>query len=341
MKIAVLAVTENGLIIADRMKTRFDDELEIFAPPAMGRDNPWLLDLVSEIFLDYDGLVFISAVGIAVRAVAPHLRDKTVDPAIVVVDEAGAFSVSLVSGHIGGANDLAIKVADAVGAVPVITTATDTHGKPALDLFMKELGLKTDDMTRLTRVSSGILRGESACIFADIGLGRWGDRVRAVYSVRPLDQLKRYGSAYEHVVIVVDEEVPQVRPGTLILKIRRVYAGIGSRKGVTLDEVRDAIRSALGSQGLHLHNLKGIASIDIKNEEKAFYEAAEHFGVEVQLYPADKLDAVAVNRSDFVKEKVGADGVCEPAAILVSEGGTLILPKTVHGKVTVALAEQG
>lgn len=341
MKLAVIAVTESGVKIAKLCQERFDDDVDVFGPPGDGRDAPWLMDLVGEIFPRYDGIVFVSAVGIAVRAIAPHLRDKTIDPAVVVADEAGGFSVSLISGHIGGANDLALRVSDAVGAVPVITTATDIHGKPALDLFMKELGLKTDDMPRLTRVSSGILRGESACIFADIGLGRWGDRVRAAYSVRPLDQIKRYRNAYEHVVVVVDEEVPQVRPGTLILKIRRVYAGIGSRKNVTDDEVRDAVRGALGSQGLHIHNLKGLASIDIKSEEKAFYEAAEHFGVEVSLFPAEKLNAVAPTSSDFVKEKVGADGVCEPAAILASAGGTLILPKTVHGRVTVALAEQG
>ncbi|HZD60609.1 MAG TPA: cobalamin biosynthesis protein CbiG, partial [Anaerolineae bacterium] len=187
MRTAVLAVTESGTRVANLIKEQLEDiDVEVFAPPKEERKKPWLVELVGNVFSKYDALVFVSAVGIAVRAIAPHLRGKMVDPAVVVVDDTGAFSISLVSGHVGGANDLARKVSDAVGAIPVITTATDISGKPALDLFMKELGLKTDDVEKLKRVSSGILRGESACIFADISLGRWGDRVRAAYSVRPL-----------------------------------------------------------------------------------------------------------------------------------------------------------
>jgi len=340
MKTAVLAVTESGTKIANLIKERLDDDVEIFAPPKKASNKPWLLSLVKEIFAKYDALVFVSAVGIAVRAIAPNLREKTVDPAVVVVDDTGAFSISLVSGHIGGANDLARKVSDAVGAMPVITTATDINGKPALDLFMKELGLKTNDMPRLKRISSGILRGEAACIFADISLGRWGDRVKAAYSVRPLKHLKKYGKIYDHVVAVTDDATIDTLPGTLILQPRRIFAGIGCRKGVSFDDVRDAVKSALGSQDLHMHNLKGLASIDIKRDEKALHEAAEHFEIGLTLFSAEELDKVAPGQSDFVKEKVGAGGVCEPAAILASKGGKLIVPKTIYGEITIALAEE-
>ncbi|MBE0446606.1 MAG: cobalt-precorrin 5A hydrolase [Actinobacteria bacterium] len=341
MKTAVLAVTENGTKIAKLIKDHLEDaDVEIFAPSKEERKKSWLLNLVGRVFAKYDALVFISAVGIAVRAIAPHLREKTLDPAVVVVDDSGAFSISLVSGHVGGANDLARKVSDAIGAMPVITTATDIFGKPALDLFMTELGLKTGDMKRLKRISSGILRGESACIFADISLGRWGDRVKAAYSVRPLKQLKNYGKVYDHIIAVVSDEMPDTRPGTLILRTRRVFAGVGCRKDVAFEEVRDTIKGALASKGLHTHNLRGLASIDLKSGERVLYETADHFEVDVTLFPPEELDRVAPNRSDFVKEKVGAGGVCEPAAILASKGGRLILPRTVYGKVTIALAEE-
>lgn len=341
MRIAVFAVTDSGLKIANRIKKGLKDEVSVFSAPEDDSNKSWLMDTVSDMFNQHEALVFVSAVGIAVRAIAPHIRDKTVDPAVVVVDNSGAFSISLLSGHIGGANDLARKVADVVGAMPVITTATDVFGKPAIDLLMKELGLKTGDMANLRRVSSGILRGESACIFADIPLGRWGDRVKASYNVRPLSRLAKYEKAYEHVVVILDDE--QVRPkrqDALVLKVRRVYAGVGFKKGATANDLKRALRTALAKRSLHTYNLKGLASIDIKSEDQALLEAAKYFNVEVVCYPAEELDKATPNISEFVKEKVGAGGVCEPAAILSSKGGKLILPKTVYGKVTVALAEE-
>jgi cobalamin biosynthesis protein CbiG len=143
------------------------------------------------------------------------------------------------------------------------------------------------------------------------------------------------------VVVVAENDVlPDMKPGALALKTRRIFAGVGCRKGVSYEEVRDAVRSALAGKDLHIHNLRGLASIDIKNGEHALYKAADNFGVSIALFAADDLDKVAPNKSDFVKEKVGADGVCEPAAILASKGGKLILPKTVYGRITVALAEE-
>ncbi len=342
MKLAVFTVTENGTKIANQIKERLKDRVEIFSPPKsrLGTSKPWLMDLVSDNFPKYDGFVFVSAVGIAVRALAPHLKDKTIDPAVVVVDDTGAFSISLLSGHIGGANDLAREVADAVGAMPVITTATDVSGKPAIDIFMKDLGLKIDDKAGLKRVSAGILRGESACIFADIKLGRWGDRAKVAYSVRPLGQLEKYRKVYDHVIVIVSDQNIKTEKGELILKPRRIFAGVGCQKGVTTDEVKQAVKALLAGNGLHGHNLKGLASIDIKSEEAALFKAAEDFNVEVLLYPAEKLDEIAPSKSQFVKEKVGAGGVCEPAAILASRGGKLIATKMVYGRVTVALAEE-
>lgn len=340
MKLAVFTVTENGLKIADKIKEKLSDSIDIFAAPKTDKSKPWLMNLVKEVFSKYDGFIFISAVGIAVRALAPNIKDKAVDPAVVVVDDSGAFSISLLSGHIGGANDLARQIADAVGAMPVITTATDVSGKPAIDLFMKDLGLKTTNKQGLKRVSAGILRGDSVCIFADIKLGRWGDRAKVAYSVRPLSQLIRYGKSYDHIVAVVDDEKMQLGRGILVLRTRRIYAGVGFQKGVSADDIKQAIRASLASKNLHMHNLKGLASIDIKGNDKALYEAADHFNVAISLYPAEQLDEVAPNTSQFVKDKVGAGGVCEPAAILASKGGKLIAEKTVYGKVTVALAEE-
>ncbi|MDI6716337.1 MAG: cobalt-precorrin 5A hydrolase [Actinomycetota bacterium] len=340
MRLAIFAITENGIKIANRIKERIDDEVEIFTPPKAKGSKSWIGSIVKEVFPEFDGLIFISAVGIAVRAIAPHLRDKTIDPAVVVVDDAGAFSISLLSGHIGGANDLARKIGDTVGAMPVITTATDIAGKPAIDLLMKDLGLKTRDKAALKRISAAILRGETACIFADIGLGRWGDRARAHYSVRPLSHLEKYGNAYENVVIIEDDTPVNTDVDALVLKTRRVFAGIGCRKGIRSEEVKRAIRAALASKGLHMHNLKGLASIEHKSDEQGLLEATRHLNVGIHFYSAEELEKVSTNKSDFVKDKVGAGAVCEPAAILASKGGKLIVPKTIYGKVTVALAEE-
>lgn len=340
MRTAVFAVTKNGLTIAKKIQRGLRSTVDIYTQPG-DTPSPWLLDAVGDAFEHYDALVFICAVGIAVRAVAPHVSNKATDPAVVVVDDAATFSISLLSGHIGGANDLAREVADLVCAMPVITTATDIGGKPAIDLMMKDLGLKTGDKEGIRRVSTGIVNGDSACVFADIRLGRWGDRLKASYSIRPLPQLNRYENDYNHVVVIVnDVDAQPSRRDALVLRTRRVFAGVGCRKDVSTDEVRKAVKKALAQAGLRKYNLKGFASIDIKRDESALVETATDYGVGLALYPAEELDRVAPSESSFVKEQVGTGGVCEPAAILASKGGTLTLPKTVYGNVTVALAEE-
>ncbi|HEY3373911.1 MAG TPA: cobalt-precorrin 5A hydrolase [Candidatus Aquicultor sp.] len=369
MKIAVFAVTENGERIANNIDAGLNDSVTIYKAPKPVQTKvadteqkpPWLLDAVRDAFARYDALVFVSATGIAVRAIAPHIQAKTTDPAVIVVDDTASFAISLLSGHVGGANALTMRIAGATGAVPVITTATDRAGLPALDLFTKDMGFRTGDMAAFRSITAAILRGESACVFTNLPLADWDERLRKAYDIRPLSEIEPHAGAYSHIVIVpstagdmitsTDEAAAQkieaiitkaasdLEQNMLVLQPRQIYVGIGCRRGVAVAEVQEAIEKALDMVGLHAYNVRGFASIDIKRDEAALSEAAKVYNVDVVFFPASELDAHAPGSSDFVRDTVGTGGVCEPAAILASKGGALILPKTVFGRVTVAMAE--
>ncbi len=290
-------------------------------------------ELTTSLFQRYDSLICIMASGIVVRSIAPLLRHKASDPAVLVIDEHGRFVISLLSGHLGRANDDARRIAALLGAEPVITTATDVAGSLAVDTLAMQLDCAIDDLMAAKQVTAEIVNGEPVALTSPWPLDMpLPDNLRQVTSD---DDLQVYRG-----LIVISETQPDRRHDNQVWLIpRRIVAGIGCRRGKSMDDILTAIRQALDEAAIDPRALHRLASVDLKADEAGLITAAQALNVPLRIVSRDdisRLDA-AYSTSDFVQSAIGVAGVCEPAALLVS-GGPLILPKRGGNGVAVALA---
>lgn len=307
---------------------RFADDLGIGAYESL---ESWTAEHV----VSDDALLFVSAAGIAVRAIAPHVRDKFTDPAVVSVDEAGRFAVPLLSGHVGGANDLARAVARITGGQAVVSTATDVNGLFAVDEWAARHGFAIGERALAKEVSAALLEGRPVGFKVCDGFDVGDDMPRGVTVVEE-DASAEPALELGFVVSLDDAVHPFAR--TLHLVPRCVTVGIGCRRGTHFDVARDAVLTALAHAHIAPRAVTTLASIDVKADEQALHELAAAQGWSLAFYSADELAALPgdFTPSAFVKKTVGVDNVCERAAC--AAGGRLVLGKQAHDGVTVALA---
>lgn len=280
--------------------------------------------------VDCDLIVFVGAAGIAVRAVAPYLAGKAFDPAVLVIDEAGRFVVPILSGHLGGANALAERLADGLGATAVITTATDGRAAFAVDTWAAAHGCAVVDPQNIKHVSGALLRGEPVGLRSDFPVeGRLPAQVT-------LD-----GTPDSGFVIGFDTKAAPFAH-TLHLVPRVVYLGLGCRKGTDAQTIEQAAQAALNNAGVPWEAVRGVASIDVKQNEPGLLRFCEAHGLPLTVFSAETLQAVSgdFTPSDFVARTVGVDNVCERAAVCAAAGGALLCRKTAQNGVTTALAQQ-
>ena len=278
-----------------------------------------------EAFHSADALLFIGSCGIAVRAIAPFVKKKTEDPAVVAIDEIGRFAIPLLSGHIGGANELALKIAEAAGAVPVVTTATDINGLFAADDWARSQGMTVANPERIKRVSSKVLSGQKLRIKSEFEISG-----RMPECLEPAEN-----GSYDILISFRNEE----DPGTLILVPRIVTLGVGCHRNIELSALEKAFEEILEKSGVRKEAVFQAATIDLKKDEPALLEFCEKHRLPLRIFTADELMAVPgdFSGSEFVKKITGVDNVCERAAVLAS-GGYLINKKEAGNGVTMALA---
>ncbi len=303
------------------------------APPGWTRLDSGLTEAVGGLFSGYRALVFVSATGIAVRAVAPHLRGKNSDPAVVVIDDLGRFAISLVSGHLGGANRLTELLAAGLGAVPVVTTATDAMGLVAPDLLASEFGWVPDPPNRLRGISAALAGGREVVWYCEpeflpVLTGRLGPKA----VIRSIETIP--ASLGGPAVLVTPRVVGQAGPGVLNLRPPCLAAGVGCR------------RAALDRAGMAETALGCLSTADLKAGEPGLVEAARRMGIPLVVVSRSEISQFegSYSRSEFVRRATGVEGVCEPAAMLTAKTEQLILGKTTFPKfpgVTVALAAAG
>ena len=287
-----------------------------------------------EQFETREGLLFIGAAGIAVRAIAPYIKDKAKDPAVVVMDEMGNYAVSLLSGHIGGANCLAREAAASVGAEPVITTATDIRGRFAVDVWAKEEGLFLSDMGITKKISADILNGIPVGFFSDFEVE--GELPEGLF---------RDKRCRRNVWITVKERGnPGLESEELRLIPKAVILGIGCRRGTLKETISDSVDRVLKQWNVAPESIMALATIDRKKDEEGLVRYAAEKGIPLFAYPAETLMEADgdFTSSSFVLETTGADNVCERAAVAcaeeVSGGGRICIRKQAGGGVTVAAA---
>lgn len=272
-------------------------------------------------------LIFIMAAGIVVRTIAPLLVDKKTDPAVVVIDEAGQHVISLLSGHLGGANSLAREVAEILNITPVITTASDVAGLPALDLWARDNDLSVRNPEALPSVMKRLIDSRTLHVFTehDVPL--------------PPAFLRTDERANADVIISLTES--SVSPEGVLLRPRVLSVGIGCNSGTPEQEIEAAVRSALGLAHLPFGAILNVATIDLKAKEPGLVDFCAHHNLPLVTYSADMLNQVPnVGHSDAVFRATGAYAVAEPAAMLASEADWLLVEKQKFPNVTVAVARR-
>ncbi len=345
MKLSIVCFTESGARLCEKLMKGFleaGDQCQGYGP-----ENKSLIPLSSSLkewtkeqFSEKDGIVFIGAAGIAVRAIAPFLEGKEKDPAVVVLDDLGRFSISLLSGHLGGANELAERAAEITGGQAVITTATDNHGGFAVDLFAKKHGLVITEIKKIKAVSSAVLRGEEVGFHSDF----------PVKGELPKELVMEKDCRMNFWITVRNEpekEKDAVLRDTLRDALRLVprilVVGIGCRKGISVQAIETAVDQTFLNWNLSLKGLMACASIDIKKEEAGICEYADGKGIPFYTFSSQALSQVEgeFSASSFVRQVTGVDNVCERAALAcVKEmgGGKLLVKKQVLNGVTIAVA---
>ncbi|WP_300158187.1 cobalamin biosynthesis protein [Solidesulfovibrio sp.] len=335
---AVYAVTEKGLALGRRLADHLGARL--CAPSRLAAAHaaePFdsLPALVAATFRDRPAHVFVCACGIAVRAIGPCLGDKARDPAVVCLDDAGRFAVSLLSGHLGGANDLTRELAAVVGAVAVVTTATDAAGAPAVEVLAREMGLAVGNPAAVRRVNAALAAGRRAAVFDPLGLFAVSDPAAAGFFEWVAAPQTPDGDTP---LVVVDWRVGPEAPDRLYLRPRVLAAGVGCRKGTPASDILGLVAHVCRQRGLAPESIGVVASIEAKRREPGLLEAAARLGARLEFFTAEQLAAVpAPNPSDTVKRHMGVGSVCEAAAMLASGGGRLLVAKTRTGFSTAAI----
>ena len=351
-KIAIWVITPNGKILADKIFQAMD-EVCLFCSErisAAGQEYTQfqsLSDAVRTQFHNCRGHIFITSTGIAVRMVAPVIRSKVEDPAVVVVDDRGQNAVSLLSGHIGGANKLTYRIAQIIGANPVITTATDVNQIPAIDVLAKEKHLFIENPQAIKSVNMALLTGEKLYVY-DPG-GYLGIPLPNAESLIHDEIFKRVtrdtyeNSIEKRPVVYVDDIRHDLPEDVLVLRPPSLVCGIGCNRNTTMQEMKALLEDVLTASNLAAPSLTCLASIDVKADEGGLISLAQHLGLPIIFFNRQELNQVKEikNPSKIVEKHVGVKSVCEAAAILAAKNGTLLVPKHSTQNATVALARIG
>lgn len=368
---AILSVSKRGAELGQRIKA-------LVAPHAVcyektGRESGGeaiyfdsLKPHMGDIFKTYDQVLCIMALGIVVRMIAPYIEHKSKDPAIVVMDEAGHHTISLLSGHLGGANEWATTIALAIDSDPVITTATDVNGLPAPDVWARNKQLTVDDFNTLIAVNSAVVAGEQVNYYIDESIPN-----SAILMQSAGEHVGKYGKVYgfivdcsadeakvnlvddkisvqmlqnsrSHCVVVTDKIIPTASH-QLILRPKTFTMGIGCRRDTPKELILEAITQSLEQHQLSPKSLLTAASVIVKQDEVGLLAAMRELGWPIKFYEQEEMEPIIeqqkLHESTFVKGTIGVGNVCETTALLAAKSQTLIQEKTIYPKTTIAIAQ--
>ncbi len=350
--VAIITLTKNGTDLGKRLGCVISNS-HLFAPSrfADGIPNVRAFDnsvskVIGEAFTRHDGLILILSLGIAVRALDGRMRDKHRDPAVVVLDEEGKFAISVLSGHVGGANELARNVAQLIGATPVITTASDVQDTIAVDLLGQELGWEIDGQENVTRVSAAIVNDEVVGLFQDAGEPDWWPRAKPLpTNIQLFESIESLGREDIAGGLIVTDRLlgkgfHRLLASSVVYRPKSLVVGLGCNRGTSSEEIESAVRTVLERNLLSFKSVRNLATVDVKSDEQGLLGFAEKVKLPIEFYAVAQLREVngIPSPSDNVRRAVGSYGVCEPAALLSSGVDGLVVAKTKMGNVTVAVA---
>ncbi|WP_438649883.1 cobalt-precorrin 5A hydrolase [Romboutsia sp.] len=364
-KIGVICITENGKQLALKINSLIQDTHVYIVSNKKNNlqfenqdKNIFLVkeklsELVGKLFNQYDSIIFIMATGIVVRVIAPYINSKFSDPAILVTDEKGTNIISLLSGHMGGANELTNYLSNLIGANPVITTATDVNEKSSLDMIAKKLDAHIDDFRENVKdVNAMLVNNQEVGIYID------GDYEVDTRGFKVLNNLENIDNLDKVVVITNKEEVTKetsiikdINIGNQnsnlhnelnekIIKVipKDIVVGIGCRRNTESELLQESLINLLHDYNIDIKSIKKIGSIDIKYDEKAIIDLVTYLGVEFATISAEEISKVdyLFDKSEFVKKNVGVYCVAEPVAHILSNEN-LIIQKHKYKGITISV----
>lgn len=363
---AIVAVSRPGAALAWRLASSLSDAT-LYLERRSAQQDPSdgsgrqvydfpLRPVIQGAFARHRELVIFLPVGAAVRLLAPVLGSKTQDPAVVCVDDAGRYAVSVLSGHVGGADALAHRVADAIGAQPIITSASTTLGVTAIDLVGRDAGWRVEaTSTDLTRTAAAVVNGDLVALWIDPMTGAaWPNDTTLSENIRPVTYLSDLQDHRYAAALIVSDRLFALETGRPLVTYRppTLVAGLGCRRGVAEDHLRELLLHTLEEHGLAATSLAKIATIDIKADEAGIIALSESLSVPVETYDSAQLNLAATDpagtgrgasglhrpTASAARDLLGVFGVAEPAAMLAARAEGVVVPRAKSDRATIAVA---
>lgn len=296
-----------------------------------------LKEWTKEKFRETDLLIFVGAVGIAVRSIAPFVKDKRTDPAVLVIDEKGMFVISLLSGHIGGANEWTLLLAKFLKSTPVVTTATDLNEKLAVDVFAVKNHMAIKEMILAKKIAADFLDGKRVGFLSDFPVN--GNIPPELLDMTGENADKKQEAIEEGIHVTIKRGTKPF-PRTLHLIPKTVVLGIGCRRGISQEKIESVVEEVLKIQEIERESIEKVCSIELKKDEEGIRQFCRKWKIAFGVFSREELEHVQgeFSQSEFVKKIAGVSNVCERSAVLGSHEGRLIQGKYAKDGVTVAVA---
>jgi cobalt-precorrin 5A hydrolase len=345
-RISVLAITKNGVKMGLSLKNLFPD-WQIFAPSKFSDKNEminWYDDSTSikivDLFQSNDALICLFSLGAVIRLIAPHIKDKKTDPAVIVIDDKAQFVISVLSGHLGGANELSNNIAEKINATPVITTAADVNKTIPVDLVGKEFGWKIDDDTTVTKVSAFMVNKEKIGVFQDAGEKDWWKKELPdnVSKYENFEGLKN--STSKGFLIISDQTFnDEILENAVVYRPQTLVVGVGLHWDTSKDTIKNGLRSSLEKFHLSSKSLARFVSIKKEKDVEGLIELGKEMDVPIEYIDREELATITTpNPSKTVQAFEGTSSVSEAAALKSSSGKLIVEKQKFPPNLTIAIA---
>ena len=343
-KTSILVITKNGVKIGENLKKIFPD-WDVYAPSKLMNESAEITwysepttEKIVELFKNNNALICVFSLGAVIRLISPYLKDKKTDPAVIVIDDKTNFVISVLSGHIGGANELTEEIAEKIGALPVITTAADVNKTIAVDLVGREYDWKIDDDSTVTKISAYMVNEEPIGVFQEAGKKNWYKKLpKNVVIYNNIEELKKSNS--KSYLIITDKIIDNLKKESVIYRPPSLVVGIGLHWDTTKEIIKEGIEDCMKKFNLSPKSIAKLVSIKKPQDVQGLIELGIEMNLPVEYVNREDLaEITAPNPSETVKKYEGTASVSEAAAIKISKGELIVEKQKFPPNLTIAIA---
>ena len=343
-KTSILVITKNGVKIGENLKRLFPD-WDVYAPSKLMNESAGITwysepttEKIVELFKNNNALICVFSLGAVIRLISPYLKDKKTDPAVLVIDDKTNFVISVLSGHIGGANELTEEIAEKIGALPVITTAADVNKTIAVDLVGREYDWKIDDDSTVTKISAHMVNEEPIGVFQEAGKKNWYKKLpKNVVIYNNIEELKKSNS--KSYLIITDKIIDNLKKESVIYRPPSLVVGIGLHWDTTKETIKEGIEDCMKKFNLSPKSIAKLVSIKKPQDVQGLIDLGIEMNLPVEYVNREDLaEITAPNPSETVKKFEGTASVSEAAAIKISKGELIVEKQKFPPNLTIAIA---